>query len=709
MKRAADNKLIAPEQYELREPPVYQFNMNRRRFFQVMGSGLAIAFTTYKSVAGAISGESKAPEDQVGAWIHVNEKGTVTVYTGKVEVGQNIRTSLSQIVAEELHVPMPRIEMIMGDTDITPYDRGTFGSRTTPTMGPQLRKAAATARELLLDMAAKEWKGDRAALYIDNGEVKSRKTKQAIGIGQLTHGKEILQGIDDNVSVTPPDKWKVAGTSVAKVNAESFLTGKHKYASDIKLPGMLYGKVLRPPAFGATLSSVDLSAARKIKDVVVVHDGNFIGVAAPDALTATHALAEIRAEWKTITQPGRANIFEHLKKTAEDGRDNESVGDVDGAFGKAGVKIEQTFHIDYIAHAPLEPRAGVAQWQDGKLTVWTGTQRPFGVQEELQEAFNILKDKIRVIMPDTGSGYGGKHTGEAGIEAARLAKEANRPVKVVWTREEEFTWAYLRPGGVIDVRAGADANGLLNAWEFHNYNSGGSGIETQYEVANRKIQFHPSDTPLRQGSYRGLAATANTFARESVMNDLALQLNMDPLAFRLKNLKDERMINVLNAAADKFGWSSARPEPGRGIGMGCSTEKGGYVATCAEISFDRSSEEVRVLRAVTAFECGAIVNPEHLRNQIEGAVIQGLGGALFEWIDFKDGKILNPFFSRYRVPRFADVPVIETVLIDRKDIPSAGAGEAPIYGIAPAIRNAIVNATGKRLYTLPLVPNGLKV
>lgn len=325
------------------------------------------------------------------------------------------------------------------------------------------------------------------------------------------------------------------------------------------------------------------------------------------------------------------------------------------------------------------------------------------------EAFNLPREKVRVIMPDTGSGYGGKHTGEAGIEAARLAKEANRPVKVVWTREEEFTWAYFRPGGVIEVKAAAGKDGLLKAWEFHNYNSGGSGIETPYEVANKKIVFHRADSPLRQGSYRGLAATANTFARESVMNDLALELKMDPLAFRLRNLKDDRMINVLKAAAEKFGWANVKTLEGHGVGIGCTTEKGGYVATCAEIAFNRASEGVRVLRAVTAFECGAIVNPEHLRNQIEGAVVMGLGGALFEWIDFKDGKILNPFFSRYRVPRFSDVPIVETVMVDRKDIPSAGAGEAPIYGIAPAIRNAIANATGKRLYALPLVPNGLKV
>ena len=702
---------IAPEQYELHAGPVYKFNMNRRRFFQVMGSGLAIAFTTYKSVAGELAGDFKAPEDQVGAWIHIGEAGNVTIYTGKAEVGQNIRTSLAQIVAEELEVPMGKIDMILGDTDLTPYDRGTFGSRSIPYMGPQLRKAAASAREALIDLAATEWKVDRASLYIEKGEVRDRKTKQSINLGKLTRGKQIVKGVDEQVKVTPPEKWKVNGTSVSKINAASFLTGKHKFVSDIKLPGMLYGKILRAPAYGATLSSVELGAAKKIKDVVVVHDGDFVGVAAPDPHIASQALAAIHAEWKFEPQPGRGEIFEHLKKTggASRGRDNDSTGDVDGAFSNAAVKSQQSFRVDYIAHAPLEPRAGVALWEKGKLTVWTGTQRPFGVQDELAEVFSMPKENIRVIMPDTGSGYGGKHTGEAGLEAARLAKEADKPVKVVWTREEEFTWAYFRPAGVIEVKAAADKSGTLTAWEFHNYNSGGSGIQTPYAVSVKKIQYHPSDSPLRQGSYRGLAATANTFAREAIMNDLAMDLKMDPLEFRLKNLKEERMINVLKGAAEKFGWANYQPAPGRGIGIACGTEKGSFVATCAEIAFDRSNEEVKVLRAVTAFECGGIINPEHLENQIQGAVVQGLGGALFEWMDFKDGKILNPRFSDYRVPRFGDMPVLETVMLNRLDIPSLGAGETPILGIAPAIRNAIAHATGKRLYTLPLVPNGLKV
>lgn len=712
MKRKQDRNLIAPEQYELRENPAYEFNLNRRRFFQIMGSGLAVAFATSRTMGGSLYDDPlKTPGDQVGAWIHVGERGHVTIYTGKAEVGQNIRTSLAQIVAEELHVPVETIDMVLGDTDLTPYDRGTFGSRSIPYMGPQLRKAAATAREVLVDMAAAEWKTDRANLVVEKGQVINTKTKQAIQIGKLTGGKQILKGIDEKVTVTPPERWAVAGTSVSKVNGASFLTGKHKFVSDMKLPGMLYGKILRAPAYGATLISADVSAAKKIKGVVVVEDGDFIGVAAPDQYTATQAIAAIRAEWKTVSQPGRNELFEHLKKTVGSGgaRDDDSHGDVATAFQNSGFKTAQTFYVDFIAHAPLEPRAGVAQWEDGKLTVWTGTQRPFGVQEDLAGVFHMPKEKIRVIMPDTGSGYGGKHTGEAGIEAARLAKEAGKPVKVVWTREEEFTWAYFRPAGVIEVKAGADRRGHLTTWEFHNYNSGGSGIETPYEVADKKIQFHPSESPLRQGSYRGLAATANVFARESIMNDLAIDLKMDPLDFRLLNLKEERMINVLKGAAAKFGWAGYESRAGHGIGIACGTEKGSFVATCVEVAFDRSSEDVKVLRAVTAFECGPIINPVHLENQIQGAVVQGIGGALFEWIDFKDGKIRNGQFSGYRVPRFADVPLLETVMLNRLDIPSVGAGETPILAIAPAIRNAIANATGKRLYALPMIPNGLKV
>jgi isoquinoline 1-oxidoreductase len=330
------------------------------------------------------------------------------------------------------------------------------------------------------------------------------------------------------------------------------------------------------------------------------------------------------------------------------------------------------------------------------------------VRGELAQAFGIPENQVRVIVPDTGSAYGGKHTGEAAIEAARLAKAAGKPVKLVWTREEEFTWAYFRPAGVIDISSGVRADGTISTWEFHNYNSGNSGIRSPYDIPDQKTQFHNTRSPLRQGSYRGLAATANHFAREVHMDELAALVKMDPLEFRLKNLKDARLRAVLDAATTAFGWEKVKSSAERGFGLGLGTEKGGYVATCAEVTIDRKSGGVRVERTTTAFECGAVVNPDHLKDQIEGAVVMGLGGALFEAIEFENGKIKNPHVAEYRVPRFSDLPKIEVVLVNRKDLPSAGAGETPIVGIAPAISNALFAATGIRLRSLPLVPQGLK-
>ncbi|MBV9081555.1 MAG: xanthine dehydrogenase family protein molybdopterin-binding subunit, partial [Acidobacteriaceae bacterium] len=379
-------------------------------------------------------------------------------------------------------------------------------------------------------------------------------------------------------------------------------------------------------------------------------------------------------------------------------------GSIETGLQTASKSLKSSYTVAYIAHTPLEPRAALADWKNGSLTVWTGTQRPFGVRTELANAFGISESDTRVIMPDTGSAYGGKHTGECAIEAARLAKRAGKPVKLIWTREEEFTWAYFRPAGVIDVTSGITRDGILTAWEFHNYLSGPSGLETPYDIPNQSIHFHPAQSPLREGSYRGLAATANHFARESHMDELAAAIGMDPLALRLKNLTNSRVRAVLEAAADRFGWSKMKPLPNHGFGLACGMEKGGYIACCAEISLD-GNRQVRVERVVEAFECGAIVNPEHLKNQVEGAVVMGLGGALFEAIDFSGGRILNARLSKYRVPRFSDVPKIEVVLLDRKDLPSAGAGETPIVGIAPAIANAICNATGKRIRSMPLLPS----
>ena len=709
---------LEPERYELAAAAPYRFDLDRRDFFRFLGAGILVASVLKPAVIAQESGGARQRRgdslpQEIDAWLHLGENGKVTVYTGKAEMGQNIRTSLSQAVAEELHVPIDHIELVMGDTQLTPFDMGTFGSRTTPTMNLQLRKVAAAARETLIGLAAQQWNTDRRALIADDGKITDTKSRRSVRYADLTKGQQITQDVTSEQALIPATEWKVAGQSARKVDGRDFVTGRHRYPSDQKLPDMLYGKILRPAAFDATLVSADTQKAEQM-GALVVHDGNFVGVAAPSSQLAASAIDAIHAEWKSEPQPSNKELFDYLRKNTTEGKDPTGDGDrydvgaVDQAMASADHKLQQTYTVRYIAHVPLEPRAALAKWDGDRLTVWTGTQRPFGVRGQLAEAFHIPEDHVRVLMPDTGSGYGGKHTGETAIEAARLARAAKRPVKVVWTREEEFSWAYFRPAGVIDVSSGVRNDGTITAWEFHNYNSGSAGIRTYYEIPNQRIVFHAVRSPLRQGSYRALAATANHFARESHMDELAHAVKMDSLEFRLKNLKDERLRAVFEAAAKKFDWGKSKTA-GQGFGMGGGYEKLGNIATFAEVHVDRSSGDVKVVRVVSAFECGAIVNPDGLRNQIEGSNVQGLGGALFEAIEFENGKILNGRLSEYRVPRFSDVPVLETVLLDRKDIPSVGAGECPMIGLAPAIANAIFDATGVRLRGLPLVPDGLKV
>ena len=683
--------------------------LDRRDFLKVLGGGLLICFAPrpiWSQESGRAWGGHELPKD-LSAWLHIDANSNVKVFTGKVEVGQNIRTSLAQQVAEELRVPFDSITMIMGDTDLVPWDMGTFGSRTTPTMGPQLRTMAAAARQLLIEMAAQRLHVDPATLTCDNCRIADPKTARSISYGELTRGEKLIKTVTGSEHLTPASDWKVAGASIPKAEGRNFVTGKHKYPSDITRPGMMFGAALRPDGFNAKLIMVDTTGVDKFSGARVVRDGEFIGVVAADALTAQHALAAIEAKWTVPPQPSNEGLFEYLKNNPEPGSNSSPEhlsGSVADAIASADIKIEDRYTVEYIAHAPLEPRAAVAEWSDGKLTVWTGTQRPFGVRDELMEAFHLSVSQVRVIQPDMGSGYGGKHTGEAAIEAARFAKAAGKPVKVVWTRSDEFTWAYLRPAGLIEIRAGLKRDGTLVAWEHHNYNSGPAAIGTPYNVANQLIQFHPSNSPLRQGSYRGLASTANHFARESHIDALAHAVSMDPLEFRLKNLTDPRLRAVLQAAAANFDWAHAKSASSFGNGIACGVDKGGYVATCAEVEIDPATKKVRIRRVVQAWECGAIVNPDGLKNQLSGAIVQGIGGALFEKILFANGRILNAHFAQYRVPRFRDTPKIEIVLLDRKDLPSAGAGETGLVGLAPAVGNAIFAATGNRLRSMPMAP-----
>ena len=714
MNKREEAFLLEPERYEFRAIPMHQFALGRRDFFKIFGAGLAVIAVAkdvsamQETAPGPHGFHNEELPKEIGAWLHIGEDGTVTGFAGKAEIGQNVRTSLAQTIADELGVAFASVRMVLADTALTPFDAGTFGSRTTPTITPQLRKVAAAARELLIAKAAKQWNVPAEKLVAGDGKVSNPASGKSLRYAELAREDIGAQKPLVEDPIKPASQWTIAGKAIPKVDGREFVTGGHRFTTDLRPEGMLYGKILRPPSFGAALISYDNSIVKEWSDVVLVRDGDFVGAAAPTVARAEAALAGLRVEWKEVPQISDQEIFSYLKKNARPSKEprfRQAKGSMEDGLAAAAHKLDASYTVAYIAHAPLEPRAAVAQWANGKLTVWMGTQRPFAVRGDLSEIFHVPERNVRVIVPDTGSAYGGKHTSDAGLEAGRLARAANgRPVKLVWTREEEFMWAYFRPAGVIDVMGGIAADGKLTAWEFHNYHSGMSGIATPYAVANQVTEYHEVPLVLRSGSYRGLAATANHFARETHMDSLARSAGLDPLEFRLKNLTDQRMRAVLETGAKAFGWPRQKSAEGQGFGVAAGYEKGSYVATFAEIFVDRAKNSVTLKKLLEVFECGAIVNPDGLRNQVVGAMIQGLGGALFESVQFEKGRISNAHFSSYRVPRFKDVPEIEAILLDRKDIPSAGAGETPIMAVAPAIGNAFFDATKARLTKLPLHP-----
>jgi nicotinate dehydrogenase subunit B len=651
-------------------------SVERREYFELLGDGLVVVLAPGQRPRG---GGAFALEGG-GAWLHVGVDGVVTAFTGKVEIGQDNRTALSLIVAEELQVEPDAVALVMGDTDLCPFDPGTFGSRSLPDAGEDLRVCAGAARELL--------GGDRP-------KPRTRRVEMA--------------WVD--VPLTAPADWRWRGRPAARATARALVTGAHCFPSDLVRPGMLHGCMLHAPAYGGTLCSLDLERARAIPGVTVVHEGEFVGVAAADASTARRALGAIDAGWVLGEQPTERDLVEHLRShpvevLGWEGAVHAEHGDVRRGLAAAEVRLEATYTTAYIAHVSLEARVALAEWDDERLTVWTGTQQPFFVRYGLAATLGIGEEQVRVVVLDTGGGFGSKHTEEVAIAAARLARATGRPVRVALSREEEFRFSYLRPAAVIDIRSGARSDGTITAWDFVNINSGSAGLACPYEVKDQRIDFQPADSPLPQGPYRALAATANHFARESHIDELAHALGLDPLELRLLNLADERLAAVLRAAAERMGRDDLRHPGGTGAGVGiaCGVEKGGRVATCAHVRVEGG--ELEVLRIVTAYECGAIVNPDNVSRQIEGATVMALGGALFEAVHFESGRILNATMRSYRVPRFADVPPTEVVLLDRPDIPSAGAGETPIVAVAPALANAILAATGAPLRSLPLLADG---
>jgi CO/xanthine dehydrogenase Mo-binding subunit/ferredoxin len=680
-------------------------------FFEQLPDGLVTVVADDADDAAPAPGPGRwgGPDD---AWVHVGADGSVTAFTGKVEAGQGTRTALGVLVAEELAVPPARVRVVMGNTDLSPFDLGTFGSRSMPFAAPPLRAAAAAAREVLRDAAAQRFGLPAEALTVAGGIVAGPDGAPSVGYGELLTGVRRVEKIPAGRPVTPSSAWREAGRSARASRGAEVVTGAKRFPADLRLDGMLHGCVLRPPAFGATLRDADTGPAEAMPGVTVVREDAFIGVVAPTGAAARRAVAAIAAAWDRTPQPGADDLAGYLRSHPIDGVGfgaafRSEHGDADRALAAGPARLTAQYTAAYIAHVPLEPRSAVAVWRDGQLTVWTGTSTPFRARGELARALGVPESAVHVIVPDYGGGFGGKHGSTVAAEAARLARATGRPVQVHWNRHEEFHWGYLRPAALIDISSSANTGGELTGWSHLNINSGAVGLASPYRIPHQRLVYQPADSPLPQGSYRALAATANHFARESHMDELAHEIGADPLEFRLRHLDDDRLAAVFRAAADRIGWPGGPngPGDGRGVGIAGGMEKGGRVATAAAVRVDGAGG-LHVERLVTAFDCGAVVNPDSLANQIEGATMMGLGGALFEAIDFADGQIRNASLSAYRVPRLPDLPQIDVVLVDRQDQPSAGGGETPIVAVAPAIGNAIFRACGVRLRAMPLAPGG---
>lgn len=672
-----------------------------RRYFDFLGDGLVAVLPPGGSPHPAFG----TPDG--GAFLHLGSTGRVTAFIGKVDGGQDNRSALTQMVAEELRVAPEQVTLVMGDTDISPFDVGTFGSRSTPDAGLHLRLVGAAARARLLDLASQRLECPVDLLTAASGVVGAPTLARRIDFADLVEGLHEIVEADPDQALTPPTQWTVAGRTIPRVTSAAAVSGSKRYPSDVELPGMWEGAVLPTPFWSAHLLSADTSQAEAMPGVCVLRDRDFLGVAAENRASVVRALASIRAEWSQPPLVSDETLYRYLRdhpKSIEGwgGAVDQSWGPAESPLPTSARRLSATYTVPYLAHVPMETRAAVATWSGATVRVWTGTQRPFAVRQEVADGLEIDVERVEIVVPDFGGGFGGKHTGEAAVAAARLARTCGHPVRVHWSRRDEFTQAYLRPAAVIDVQSAVGPDGRILRWDFLDINAGAVGIGFPYRAEAGRLRFQPADSPLRQGSYRALAATANNFARESHVDELAAAVGADPLDFRLQNLSDARLRELTVQVADRAGWRTRSRFKGRGMGMAVGLEKDGRIATVVEVEV--LNGQVRVLRIVTGYECGAIVNPGNLANQVEGATVMGLGPALFEQVHVRDGAVANPSLQSYRVPRFTDLPAIDVVLVNRPDIEPAGAGETPIIAVAPATASAIFDAIGIRLRDLPLRP-----
>jgi isoquinoline 1-oxidoreductase len=694
--------------------------LSRRRFLQLCGGGVVVLIGVGPFTARAQAAKFVYPED-FNAYLVIGSGGRVTVYSGKIEMGQGVMTSQAQMVAEELGVALASIDMVLGDTDRCPADMGTFGSLTTRMFGPALRAAAAQARLTLLTLAARRLGAPVDQLRVANGVVSvAGRAERSVDYAALSRGAQITLVVDAKAALRSPRDFDVMGRSPRRLDGRDKVTGTALYAADIRLPGMLYAKVLRPPVHGAVMVQVDTAAALAAPGTVVVEQGELVAALHADPGMADAALALVSAQWRMPPQElDPDNIFDHLVAAAAPLHVISARGDVVAEAPRAQQRFDSVYRKGYVAHAALETHAALAQVKDGKATVWASTQTPFPTRDRIAKVLGLETRNVRVITPYVGGGFGGKSADLQAVEAARLASITGAPVQVAWSRAEEFHNDTFDPASVVQLASGLDHAGRIAYFDYAVYSAGERGAASCYDIAHTRFRGSggpsygtapaaPSLHPFGVGPWRGPGANMNCFAIESQIDLMAAAAGQDPLAFRMAHLSDARMRRVLQAAADAFGWKAAPAPSRRGVGMACAIDAGTYVATMAEVAVDAASGRIRVLRVVCAQDMGVVVNPEGARMQAEGAITMGLGYTLAEEVRFHGGEVLDRNFDTYSIPRFSWVPRIEVVLVANDELAPQGAGEPPIVTTGAVIANAVFDATGARLFRLPMTPGRVK-
>jgi len=769
-------------------------SISRRQILKGSGA-LVVSFSLYGRLSRALAQSQEAPEPrpyavervdlgtfipgpgdyldarELDSWLAVMQDGSITMFTGKVDIGTGTRTALTQIVAEELDVPFDRVTMAMGDTAKTVDQGRTVGSNTILRGGPQLRQAAAAARAELLKLASIHFGAPVEQLTATDGVVSvSGNAEKKVSYGELIGGKRFnvkmtVTGYQTAMVVAPEIKaksykdYKIVGTSIPRVDLPRKFTGEYTYTPDFQVPGMLHGRPVRPSSAVAKPLKVDEISIAHIRGVVkVVQEGSFVGVVAETEWAAIQAAKALKVTWsqpQTQMPANREAVDTYLTDT-KPARELTAVkrGDVDLAFSQASKTLHATYHWPFQNHGMMLPSCAIADVQGDKATIWTGAQGPFTTRDRISSMINVAKKNVEVHYVESSGCYGRLTADDASEDAVLMSRAVGKPVRVQWTREDEQVWAPKGPQQLQTVRAALDAQGKVTAWDYldrslpwtesqgtpqlaerqigieptnaGNPNGAGGGGEI-YDFENLKVEsktipwMFAEPMPLRTASLRSPGEPPRVFATESFMDEIAAELRADPVQFRLAYLKNNKRVSeALRTAAEKSGWAE-RPSPAlaisekimKGRGVAVNLRGGSIPAVVAEVEVDTSTGKIRVARITVAFDCGLIINPDGVRNQIEGNMMQGVSRTLFEEVKFDATGVKSLDWASYPVLRFQDVPDVQIQLINRPELPATGAAEGPIVVVPAAIANAVFDATGVRLREIPFTPervlNALKV